>query len=85
MHAKCDNTELISYDNANDINNKLFESLRSRYKGNSKISMERSDFVFNSVQSLYFKCHRINFRCGGSYIDSRDWIKKRNNKSKRLR
>ena len=39
--------------------------------------MERSDFIFNSVQSLHYKCHRINFRRSGSYIDSSDWIKKR--------
>ena len=27
MHAKSDNVELMSYDNVNDINDKLFESL----------------------------------------------------------
>ena len=24
----------------------------------------------------YYKCHKLNFRRGGSYIDSPDWIKK---------
>ena len=37
--------------------------------------MRGSQFVFNYVQLLYYKCHKINFICGGSYIDSRDWIK----------
>ena len=22
------------------------------------------------------QCHKVNLRCGGSYIDSQDWIKK---------
>ena len=35
--------------------------------------MRRSDFIFNSVQVLYYKCHKINFK-RGSYIDSPDWI-----------
>ena len=24
---------------------------------------------------MYFKCHKINPSCGGSYVDSPDWIK----------
>ena len=24
---------------------------------------------------MYYKCHKINFKCGGLYIDSLDWIK----------
>ena len=30
-----------------------------------------------SVQLLYYKCHKVNFCLGGSYIDSPDWIKKK--------
>ena len=26
---------------------------------------------------LYCKCHKIIFKCGGSYTDSPDWIKKK--------
>ena len=37
--------------------------------------MEGSDFVFNYVHLLYYKCHEINRNCGGSYMDSNDWIK----------
>ena len=42
MHAKSDNVEVMSYGNVNDINDKLFESLRSRCQGHSETSMERS-------------------------------------------
>ena len=27
------------------------------------------------MQLMYYKFHKVNFRCGGSYIDSPDWIK----------
>ena len=37
--------------------------------------MKGSKFVFDYVQLLYYKCHRINPNCGGSYIDSSGWIK----------
>ena len=37
--------------------------------------MKDSEFVFDYVQLLYHKCHKINSVCGGSYIDFPDWIK----------
>ena len=39
--------------------------------------MKESEFIFDSFQLMHCKCHRINFRHGGSYIDSPDWIKKK--------
>ena len=40
--------------------------------------MKDSEFVFDYVHLLYYKCHKINPNCGGLYIDSLDWIKKKN-------
>ena len=37
--------------------------------------MRGSDFIFDCTHLLYCKCHKINFKRGGSYIDSPDWIK----------
>ena len=39
-----------------------------------------SDFVFDCVHLLYYKCHKINPNRGGSYIDSPDWIKSQKKK-----
>ena len=39
--------------------------------------MRGSDFIFDSVQLMCGKCHKINFQRGRSYIDSPDWIKKK--------
>ena len=46
-----------------------------RYTNNLEKSLKGSEFVLNYVQLLYYKCHKINPNCGGSYIGSPDWIK----------
>ena len=41
-----------------------------------KIDSKRgSEFVFDYVPLLYYKCRKINLNRVGSYIDSPDWIK----------
>ena len=37
------------------------------------MSMRGSDFVFDSVHCMYYKCHQVNFKYSGSYIDSPGW------------
>ena len=77
LYANSDNIEFMSYDNANEVVNELFEQLFSRYQAGLETSMTGSDFIFDSVQLLYYKCHKINFKRDGSYMDSKDWIKKK--------
>ena len=65
MHSKSDNIEFMLDNNANEVVNELFESLLSRYKIGLETSMRGSDFIFDSFQLLYHKCHKINFKRGG--------------------
>ena len=65
MHSKSDNIEFMPYHNANEVVNELFRSLLSRYQIGFETSMRGSDFIFDSVQLLYYKCHKINFKRGG--------------------
>ena len=37
--------------------------------------MKGSQFVFDYVNSWYYKCHKTNPNCGGSCIDSPDQIR----------
>ena len=37
--------------------------------------MNGSEFVFDYVHILYYKCQKINPNHGGSYRDSSDWMK----------
>ena len=75
MHSKSHNTELLIYDNADIVSEELFQSLLSRYQIGLDTSMRGSDFIFDCVHLLYYECHKINFKRGGLYIDSPDWIK----------
>ena len=60
------------YSDANDFIDKLFKSLRSRYQENLETSMRGSDFIFDSVQLMYYKCHKVSFIHSSSYTDSPD-------------
>ena len=55
IHSTNDNIKFTPYNDANEIIN---ESLRSRYQENLETSMRGSDFIFGSLQLVYFKCHK---------------------------
>ena len=68
MHLKSNNIEFMLYDNANEVVNKLFESLLSRYRTGLETPMRVSNVIFDSAQLLYYKCHKKNFKRGGSIL-----------------
>ena len=47
-------------------------------QGNLEALMRESSFIFDSIQLMYYKYRKIIFLLGGSYIDSPDWMKKKN-------
>ena len=71
MHSKRDNIEIEINHEADEVIKEFFESLKNRYQNNLQL-MKGSEFVFNYVHLLYYKCHKINRNCSGSYIDSPD-------------
>ena len=71
--------EFMPSDNANEVVDGLFESLLSIHWIGLELLMREIDFIFDSIQLLCYKCHKINFKRGASYIDSLDWIKKEKN------
>ena len=74
MHSKSDNIEIMINDEADEVIKVLLDSLKNRYQKNLE-SMKGSEFVFNYVHLLYYKCHKINPSRGVSYRDSPNWIK----------
>ena len=72
MHSKSDNIEIIINDEADEVIKELFDSLKNRYQ-NYLESIKGSEFVFDYVQLLYYKCHKIN-------PNSPDWIKSKKTK-----
>ena len=77
MHLKSDNIEIVINDEADKAIKELFDSMANRYQNNLE-SMKGNNFVFNYVQLLYYKCHETNPNRDGSYVDSPDWIKTKN-------
>ena len=75
MRSRSDNIKFTSYNDLNEVVDEFFESLCTRYQGYLETSMKGSTFIFDSVQLMYYKCHKINFSRGGSYFHSPDWIK----------
>ena len=63
------------YQNTDEVIEEHFESLLNSYQIGLQTSMRCIDFIFDCIYLLYYKCCKINPNCGGSYIDSPNWIK----------
>ena len=57
------------------ITEELFESLLQRYQEVLEQLMKGSNFIFDSVDALYYDLNKISLSRGGSYIDSPEWLK----------
>ena len=53
-------------DEAGEVIKELFDSIKNEYQ-RSLESINSSEFVFDYVHLLYWKCHKIRSDCGGSY------------------
>ena len=88
MHSKNDTIEIMIHDKVDKLMEELFKSLLNRHQNNLEKLIKDSNIVFDYVQLLYYKCHKLSTNRGesyidspGSYIDSPD--KKNSNKSYR--
>ena len=57
MHSKSDNIEIMINDEAVKVIKELFDSLKKRYQNNLE-SMKGSEFAFDYVHLLNYKCHK---------------------------
>ena len=64
MYSKGDNIEIMINDKADEVKEKIFESLLSRHQIGSKTSLKSTDFIFDCVHSLNYKCYKINSKRG---------------------
>ena len=55
MHSKSDYIEIITYHNANEMIQELFESLLPRYQMGLETTMRDSNFIFDCVNLMYQK------------------------------
>ena len=70
MHIKSNNVEIMIGSKTDEIMEDLFESFVRKYQEGLEESMRRSEFVYDSVDVLYYNLDKVSFSRGGSYIDS---------------
>ena len=68
-----DNVSIFQGENTNDIIKKKKKYFLNNYQKELKI-IKGSDFVFESVDLLDYKLHRVRLKRGGSYIKSPNWL-----------
>ena len=75
MHTKSNNVEIMVGRETNEIIIDLFESFLQKYQEGLEESMRGSEFVYDSVDVLYYNLNKVSLSRGGSYIDSPKWVK----------
>ena len=74
MHTMRDNIEIMKGSEIDEIIKELFESLWQRYQEGLEESMKGSEFIFDSVNVLYYNLNTIRLDRGGWNIDSPKWL-----------
>ena len=76
MHTKSDNIEIMMGSETDDIIDELFNFFLQKYQEGLEESMRRSEFIFDSVDLLYYNLQKISLNKKGlSYIHSTKWLK----------
>ena len=76
INSNSNNIEIMIGNETDEIIRELFESLLQRYQKDLEEKLKGSEFVFDSVDLLCYKLHKISLNRNGSYIDSPEWHKK---------
>ena len=75
MHTRSNNVEVMVGIETNEIIMDLFVSFLQKYQEKLEESMIGSEFVYDSVDLLYYNLNKVSLSRGGSYIDSRKCLK----------
>ena len=75
MHTKSNNVEIMMGSETDEIIEELFKSFLQKYQEGLEELMRGCEFIFDSVDALYYNLNKISLSRGGSYIDSPEWLK----------
>ena len=73
IYVWSDNVKIMWGSNTDNIIRDIFKSFLHNYQEELKI-ISRSEFIFESVELMDYKLHRVRLRRGGSYIKSPEWL-----------
>ena len=75
INPQSEPVEIFKVSNIKDVIDKLFDTLLQRFQRAQETSNERgNEFIFDSVELLYYHFHKIDIRRAESYIMSPNWI-----------
>ena len=72
-YACSDNVSIMQGSDTDDIISEIFSSFLHNYQEKLKI-IKGSDFVFESVELMDYKLHRVHLKRGGLHIKSPEWL-----------
>ena len=75
MHKKSNTVEIMMGSATDECTNELSKSFLQKYQEGLEESMRGSEFIFDSVDALYYNLNKLSLSRGGSYIDSPKWLK----------
>ena len=70
MHRKSNNVEMMIGSKTDKIMEDLFETFFVKISRKLRRINERNEFVYDSVDILYYNLNKVSLSRGGSYIDS---------------
>ena len=73
IYVWIDNISIMRGTNTDDIIRELFWSFLRTYQEDSKM-IKGSNFIFESVELMDYKLHRVRLRRSGSHIKSSEWL-----------
>ena len=75
MHTKNDNIKIMNGTDTSDAINKLIDSFMKRYQEGLETKMKGSSYIFERIDLLEYRLHKISLNRGSSYIESSEWFK----------
>ena len=75
MHAKSSNVEIMMGSETDEIIEEFFKSFLQKHQDGLEEPIRGSEFIFDSVDALYYNLNKVSLSRGGSYIDSLKWLK----------
>ena len=75
MYTESNCVEIMMGSETDEITEELFKSFLQKCQEGLEESMKGSEFVYDSVEALYYNLNKVSLRRGGSYIDSPKWLK----------
>ena len=70
MHTKSNNVEIMTGIETDEVTEELLKYFLQKYQEGLEESMKGSEFIFDSVDSLYCNLNKVSLSRSGSYIDS---------------